>query len=192
MISDCYTIVITGLGGQGLIKIIQILGTALMNEGYKVISSETHGLSQRGGKVTCFLRFGNTLNAPIPMIGTADMIIALEESSIIDALKFTKPDKSTLLIISTYEKRVLGQEYPSIQGLLNNLYERSDKIYFIPAMEIAEKQTGNPKTMNSVILGYITKFLSLNKKVIEESINHNFSGTLIELNMKAFNEGLNL
>lgn len=192
MISDCYTIVITGLGGQGLIKIIQILGTALMNEGYKVISSETHGLSQRGGKVTCFLRFGNTLNAPIPMIGTADMIIALEESTIIDALKFTKPDKSTLLIISTYEKNVLGKEYPSIQGLLNNLYERSDKIYFIPAMEIAEKQTGNPKTMNSVILGYITKFLYLNKKVLEESINHNFSETIIELNLKAFNEGLNL
>lgn len=189
---DTYTIVISGLGGQGLIKLLQILGNALMINEYEVITSETHGLSQRGGNVTCFLRFGNKLNAPIPMVGTADMIISLEESTIFNVLKFAKPDKSTLLIISTYEKPILGIEYPSIQDLLNILYESSDNIYFIPAMKIAEKQTGNQKTMNSVIIGYITKFLPLNKEILEESIRYNFSGTILELNLKAFNEGWNL
>jgi indolepyruvate ferredoxin oxidoreductase beta subunit len=192
MLSNCYTIVITGLGGQGLIKFLEILGDCLMKEGYRVISAETHGLSQRGGKVTCFLRFGNKLNAPIPMIGTADMIIALEESTIINTLNFAKPDKSTKLIISTYEKHIIGTNYPTIQALLENLFEHSNKIYLIPAMEIAEKILGNPRVMNGIILGYITKFLSINEKILEKSIKEHFMGTNLELNLRAFNEGLNL
>jgi len=189
---DNYTIVISGLGGQGLIRLIQILGNALIYYGYEVMTSETHGLSQRGGKVTCFLRFGNKVNAPMPMVGTVDMIIALEESTIMDVLKYTKPDKSTLLIISTYEKPILGIEYPSVRDFLKNLYESSEKIYLIPAIEIAKQQTGNPKTMNSVILGYITQFLPLSKKVLEENIRLNFSEPNLKLNLKAFHEGLNL
>lgn len=189
---DNYTIAISGLGGQGLIRLIQILGNALMYYGYEVITSETHGLSQRGGKVTCFLRFGNKINAPMPMVGTVDMIIALEESTIMDVLKYTKPDKSTLLIISTYEKPILGIEYPSVRDFLKKLYESSEKIYLIPAIEIAKQQTGNPKTMNSVILGYITQFLPLSKKVLEENIRLNFSEPNLKLNLKAFHEGLNL
>ena len=98
MTIENYTIVITGLGGQGLIRLLQILGKALLIEGFKIITSETHGLSQRGGKVTCFLRFGNKINAPIPMIGTADMIIALEESSILDTLKYAKPVSAVPII----------------------------------------------------------------------------------------------
>ncbi|MFW9968967.1 MAG: 2-oxoacid:acceptor oxidoreductase family protein [Candidatus Odinarchaeota archaeon] len=192
MIIKSYTIVITGIGGQGLIKFIQILGKALMEEGFDVISSETHGLSQRGGKVTCYLRFGHESKAPIPMIGTADMIIALEESTIIDILKFAKPDKSTVLIVSTYEKHIPGTEYPSIQDLLNHLYDSSNKIYLVPAMEIARIQTGNSKTMNSVIIGYIAKFLPLKKRVLEGSIRQHFSGENLKRNLKAFNEGLKL
>ncbi len=192
MTFDNYTIVITGLGGQGLIRLLQILGNALVNQGYKVITSETHGLSQRGGKVTCFLRFGNKLYAPIPMIGTADMIIALEESSIIDLLKYTKSDKTTKLIISTYEKHDISNEYPSLDYLLNILYENSDNIYFIPAMEIALKHTRNLKNMNIAILGYILKFLPLNQSIIEESIKQNFSGKALEMNLNAFNEAFNL
>jgi len=187
-----YTIIITGLGGQGLIRLLQILGNALIIEGYKVITSETHGLSQRGGKVTCFLRFGNKLNAPMPMIGTADMIIALEESSILDALKYAKSDKSTKLIISTYEKHTFDMEYPSLKYILDILLEISNNIYFIPAMEIAVKHTENLKTMNIVILGYLLKFLSLNRKSFEESLMRHFSGANLEMNIKAFNEGIKL
>jgi len=189
---DSYTIVITGLGGQGLIKLLQILGNALMIKGYKVMTSETHGLSQRGGKVACFLRFGKKLHAPIPMIGSADMILNLEESSILDVLKYAKPDKSTNLIISTYEKQQIDTKYPSLEYLLSVLYENSENIYFIPVSEIAIKHTGNLKTMNSVILGYIMKFLPLNKKDLEESLMQNFTEKNLELNLKAFNEGLKL
>jgi len=189
---DSYTIVITGLGGQGLIRLLQILGNALMIEGYKVMTSETHGLSQRGGKVTCFLRFGNKLHAPIPIIGTADMIIALEESTILDVLKFAKPDKTTNLIISTYEKHQIGIEYPSLEYLLEILYKNSDNIYFIPANEIAVKYLGNLKTMNIVILGYILRFLPIKREVVEDSLKEYFLGKKLEMNLKALSESQKL
>ena len=189
---DSYTIVVTGLGGQGLIRFLQILGNALMIKGYKVMTSETHGLSQRGGKVSCFLRFGNKLLAPIPMIGSADIILSLEESSILDVLYYAKPDKSTNLIISTYEKQQIDTKYPSLEYLLSVLYENSENIYFIPVSEIAVKHTGNLKAMNSVILGYILKFLPLDSKDLEESLVQHFSEKNLELNLKAFREGQKL
>lgn len=192
MTNDSYTIVVTGLGGQGLIRLLQILGNTLMMQGYKVMTSETHGLSQRGGKVTCFLRFGKKLLAPIPMIRTADMIIALEESTILDVLKFAKPDKSTNLIISTYEKHEVDTYYPSLEYLLDILYENSDKIHFIPAHEIAVKFLGNLKTMNIVILGYILRFLPIKREVVEDSLNEYFSGKKLEMNLKALSEGQKL
>jgi len=189
---DSYTIVVTGLGGQGLIRFLQILGNALMIKGYKVMTSETHGLSQRGGKVSCFLRFGNKLLAPIPMIGSADIILSLEESSILDVLYYAKPDKSTNLIISTYEKQQIDTKYPSLEYLLSVLYENSENIYFIPVSEIAVKHTGNLKAMNSVILGYILKFLPLDSNDLEESLIQHFSEKNLELNLKGFKEGQKL
>ncbi len=116
----------------------------------------------------------------------------MEESTIINTLNFAKPDKSTKLIISTYEKHIIGTNYPTIRALLDYLFEHSNKIYLIPAMEIAEKILGNPRVMNGIILGYITKFLSINEKILEKSIKEHFMGTNLELNLRAFNEGLNL
>lgn len=186
---DSYTIVITGLGGQGLISLLQILGDALKVNGYKVITAETHGLSQRGGKVTCFLRFGSKLSAPIPMVGSADMIIATEKSCILDVLKYAKPNKSTKLIISTDEKKIINEEYPSEKYLLSVLHENLDDIYFVSATEIAKKLVKNIKAANIVILGYILRFLPLKREVLEESLKRQFSGKNLDINLKAYKEG---
>lgn len=189
MMFDSYTIVITGLGGQGLISLLQILGSALMTKGYKVITSETHGLSQRGGKVTCFLRFGDMLNAPIPMTGSADMIIATEKSCILDVLQYAKPNKSTKFIISTYEKSIINKKYPSENYLLKVLNENSDNIYFIPVVSTVEKIV---KVANTVIIGYILRFLPLSEKDIENSLKQQFLGKDLEINLKALKGGQNL
>lgn len=192
MALDNYTIVVTGIGGQGLISLLQILGDTLMKKGYKVTTAETHGLSQRGGKVVCFLRFGSMLAAPIPLIGTADIIITTEKSCIFDVLKYAKPDKSTKLIISTYEEIIINKEYPSEKYLFNVLHENSDNIYLVPATDIAEKLLNNLKTANIVILGFILRFLPLNEKELENSLIQKFSEKILEINLNAFKEGLKL
>ncbi|MFX0027508.1 MAG: 2-oxoacid:acceptor oxidoreductase family protein [Candidatus Hermodarchaeota archaeon] len=192
MTFDNYTIVMSGIGGQGLISLLQILGDSLMKKGYKITTAETHGLSQRGGKIVCFLRFGSMLSAPIPLIGTADVIIASEKSCIFDVLKYSKPDKSTKLVISTYEEKLINKKYPSEKYLFNVLHENSDNIYLIPATDIAEKLVKDLKTANIVILGYIVRFLPLNEKELENSLIQKFSEKILDRNLNAFKEGLKL
>ena len=189
--TNSYTIVITGLGGQGLIRFLQILGYSLMRKGYNVITSEKHGLSQRGGNVTCFLRFGVKIAAPIPIIGLADMIIATEKACIFDVLEFAKPDRSSKLIVANYEKGAQSSEYPSDEYLLKVLNENSDHINFIPVMQIVAKFT-NLKIINSIILGYILRFLPISEENIKDSISQHFKKDLSVLNQKALEEGIKL
>ncbi len=179
------------MGGQGLISLLQILGNALVKGGYNVTTSETHGLSQRGGKVVCFLRFGNKRNAPIPIISSADLIIATEKSTILDVLKYSKPDKSSILIISAYERRVLNAGYPPEESFLKILNENSESIYILPLMRIVEKYE-NLKIINIIILGYILRYLPINKVDLENSIKNYFSGEFLELNLKALKDGYDL
>jgi indolepyruvate ferredoxin oxidoreductase beta subunit len=186
-----HTIVITGLGGQGLIKLLQILGDNLLQKGYKVISSEKHGLSQRGGKVTCFLRFGEKIMAPIPILGSADMIIAAEKASVLDVLEFSKPDRSSNLIIANYERHPQKDDYIRGNHLLEILNETSDYINFVPVKKIVSN-LANLKIINLIILGFVAKFLPLNEESLKKSLNQYFTDEFLTLNQKAFDEGKNL
>ena len=136
-----------------------------MQKGFKVISSEKHGLSQRGGKVTCFLRFGEKSTSPIPIIGSADMIIGTEKACILDVLEFAKPDKSSKLIIADYEKESQNSDYPSKEYLVKVLNENSEHIHFVPVQPIVAKYV-NVKIINMIILGYILRFLPINEECV--------------------------
>ena len=155
------------------------------------MTSETHGLSQRGGKVVCFLRFGNKMNAPIPMIGSADLIIATERSTILDVLNYSKPDKSSILIIAAYEKKAFNVDYPSEDYFLEKLNENSDNIHFLPVMKMVEKYK-NPKIINTIILSHILRYLPLNREDLKDSLRNIFIGELLDLNLKVFEEGFDL
>ncbi len=162
-----------------------------MQKGYKVVSSEKHGLSQRGGKVTCFLRFGDKIASPIPIIGSVDLIIATEKACILDVLEFTKPDRSSKLIIAEYEKESQNSYYPSEKYLTKVLNENSEYIYLVPVLPIIAKYT-NLKIINTIILGYIVRFLPITEEELLISINKHFTGTNLELNQKVFAQGIAL
>ena len=185
MESSNYTMVITGLGGQGIIRFIQILGNALMNKGYSVITSETHGLSQRGGKVKCFLRYGNKLLAPIPMDASADMIITLEISCILDVLNYAKLDKSTDLIISEFKKPLKNQKYIFDDYFKQILPNFSKNIHYITITEIKN----DIRLQNTLILGYIISLLPLSYQDLQKSINNYFSGETLEKNLNILRIG---
>ena len=123
---ETYSIVFTGIGGQGLISSIRILGDALLAKNFQVISSETHGLGQRGGKVNTYIRYGPKRIAPLPRRGTVDMIVATEKSAVLDVLNYAKPDKSTNILISTYEKRIVDKKYPEEDYIEDALQKSSE------------------------------------------------------------------
>jgi indolepyruvate ferredoxin oxidoreductase beta subunit len=180
-----FTIIITGLGGQGLIKLLQILGDSMVRKGYKVITSEKHGLSQRGGMVTCFLRFGDILAAPIPIVGSAEMIIASEKSCVLNVLQYSNEDRSTKIIISEYKKTVLNSEYPSDNFISDTLMKHSDFLYFLST----ENFPKNRKMTNIFILGFILRYLPLEKDDIETTLKDYFSGESLTFNYDAFVNG---
>jgi len=192
--SETYSIVFTGIGGQGLISAIRILGDALLAKDFNVISSETHGLGQRGGKVNTYIRFGIKEIAPLPLKGTVDLIIATEKSAVLDVLNYVKPDKSTEILISTYEKRIVDKKYPDLDYIKETLNKSSEikNIHYIEANKIAQETIHNSRTENTIMIGYMLRFIPLDKRDIEESLKKYFSGKVLEANLKALEIGINL
>ena len=85
-------IVVSGLGGQGVLKITDILSEVLFNQGYDIKKSEVHGMSQRGGSVSSEVRFGEKINSPMVPSGEADILVVLDESQVEVALPVLKAD----------------------------------------------------------------------------------------------------
>jgi indolepyruvate ferredoxin oxidoreductase beta subunit len=182
------TIVITGLGGQGIVKFIQILGDALTSKGFTVISSETHGLSQRGGKVKCFIRYGNALTSPIPLNNSADIIITLEKSCILDVLEYARRDKGTRLIITEYKKPLRNQNYPSDDFFKQILSTYSKEIYYL---DIGKAKI-EMKFLNTFVLGFIISFLPLKFEDFKTSLKKYFLNGDFKRNLKFLQSGFEL
>jgi indolepyruvate ferredoxin oxidoreductase beta subunit len=179
------TIVITGLGGQGLVRFIQILGDALMNKGFTVVTSETHGLSQRGGKVKCFLQYGNKLTSPVPLNNSADIIITLEKSCILDVLEYAKVNKSTRLIITEYKRPLRSQVYPSDDFFKQVLSAYSNEIYYLDINKVKLDK----KFLNTFILGFLLSFLPLGYENLKTSLEKYFLNGNLEKNLKFLQSG---
>ena len=189
-----FSIVFSGIGGQGLISSIRILGDALLAKDFNVISSETHGLGQRGGKVNTYIRYGPKRIAPLPLRGTVDMIVATEKSAVLDVLNYVKPDKSTKILISTYQKRIVDKIYPEEDYIEESLKKSSEDrhIHYIEANIIAQDTIHNSRTENTIMIGYMLRFIALEKEDIDKVLRKYFSGKVLEANLKALEMGISL
>ena len=98
MEKDNYNLLCVGIGGTGVIRASMILGWAALNEGFKVRTAETHGMSQRGGSVSSYLRFGKVLEGPLMIEGDVDVLLAFEISEALRNLAFV--NKDTHIIVS--------------------------------------------------------------------------------------------
>lgn len=137
--------------------------------------------------VTCFLRFGSKLAAPIPIVGSAEMIIATEKSCVLNVLQYANPNKSTKFIISEYKKAVLSSEYPSNEFISDILQNHSNHLYFLSNEYLPKNQ----RATNIFILGYILKFLPIEKEDIELILLDHFSREFQALNQNALLNGIN-
>ncbi|MHA1679544.1 MAG: 2-oxoacid:acceptor oxidoreductase family protein, partial [Promethearchaeota archaeon] len=89
---DNYNLLCVGIGGTGVIRASMILGWAALKEGFKVRTAETHGMSQRGGSVSSYLRFGKNLEGPFMMKGDVDVLLSFEISEALRNVSFTNKD----------------------------------------------------------------------------------------------------
>ncbi len=186
---EAKNILLVGVGGQGTILVSKILSTGLMEAGYDVKMSEIHGMAQRGGSVSTQVRYGSEVFSPIIGIGEADILVSFEEMETLRWLEFLKPDG--VVIINDFKipsaPILMGKlDYP--EGIIE-LIEGKAKTKVIKAEEIAEK-LGNTKVMNVVLLGALIKSMNLNDIDWEAVIKTQVKEKFTEINIKAFNEGM--
>ncbi len=171
------SIVVVGVGGQGVMTLARWIGRAALAAGYDVKIAEVHGLSQRGGSVEVHVRFGERVYGPIVSEGDADYVAALEALEALRAFRYLK--EGALLVVNKRVIQVPGRymDPEQIYAALSS-YKNSR---LIPAFNIAVK-LGDVVYENAVLLGYLTKILGLDAYV----------DWLDERNKKAFEEGRRL
>ncbi len=183
-------IVIVGVGGQGTLLASRIIGNVTTMEGYDVKVSEVHGMSQRGGSVITYVRFGDNVNSPIITEGNADIVLAFESLEALRGSAYVK--EGGKLIVNTQEISPMpvitgAAEYP--ENILEKLTAKCD-VTAIDAMAIAQS-CGNPKAANVVLIGVLAKHSGIAKEKWIEALKNTVPPKFLDLNIKAFEEGYN-
>ena len=184
-------IMIVGVGGQGTLLASRILGNAVISEGYDVKVSEVHGMSQRGGSVVTYVKYGKKVHAPIIDKGEADIILAFERLEALRALPFLKKGGKMIVndrCINPMPVITGAAEYPD--NIIETLKESAD-VVSLDALKLAE-EAGSIKAVNVVLIGVFAKSTDIPYEAWVETIKKTVPEKFLEINLKAFEIGYNL
>ena len=182
------SIMIVGVGGQGTLLASRLLGSALLSKGYDVKVSEVHGMSQRGGSVVTYVKYGDQVCSPTVEKGEADYILAFEQLEAARWLPYLKPDGKLIVNIQQIDPMpvVIGAaEYP--ENILDTL-KKDHKVVSIDAMDEAKK-LGNSRVFNTIIIGVAAKNMDFDKQQWLDVIANTVPPKTVEINQKAFEVG---
>ncbi|HEC89432.1 MAG TPA: indolepyruvate ferredoxin oxidoreductase subunit beta [Thermoplasmatales archaeon] len=185
-------IVLSGVGGQGVITAANILGKAAVKAKMNVYTSEVHGMAQRGGSVYCTVRIGDVTNPLIPY-GRADVILSMEP---IEALRWISyANKNTKIItditpVIPFTVTIAGESYPKLEDVFEELGENSE-LYTIDALDLAKK-SGDIIVKNIVMLGALAgiDILPFSSDILLDTILETVPDKYREMNENAFKNGL--
>lgn len=187
-----YNLAFSGLGGQGVMTVSQVLAAAAAHENVQVLVFEGTGISQRGGGVFSFVRFGESYSPKIP-IGGADALISLEISEIIRIIKYLKPQGQIWTNSGTihgYYTKLRPELYPMEEKIKEMTRLKTDHLYMIPARRLAQ-EAGSAQAVNMTMLGAFSSENSiLNMDSITRAIEES-TKKFAEVNLKAFWNGYN-
>jgi len=184
---------LVGVGGQGVVLASNLLARAFLEAGYYVKQSEIHGMAQRGGSVTSFVRrggsAGETVHAPGIDPGQADALLAFEK---LEAVRFANCLEPGGLLVSSQQEIIpttvsaLGTPYPeSLDKLLD---ETGANVFLVDVMDIARK-CGNPRVVNVALVGALAVHLEMKTDIWERAIKATVPRAL-EANLAAFRMGM--
>lgn len=182
-------IILSGVGGQGILSIATIIGAAAINDNLYIKQAEVHGMSQRGGDVQSNLRISSTpIASDLIPLGKADLIISLEPMEAMRYLPYLKKDG---WVITNTEPFVNIPDYPN----LDTLMQRIEALPHHVALDVAAiaSEAASPRAANIVLLGAAAPFLGIDIAKIEDGIHSVFArkgDAIVEMNIKAFRAGL--
>ena len=192
MSNSVKNIMIVGVGGQGTLLASKMLGYVLLKQGYDVKVSEVHGMSQRGGSVVTYVRYGEKVYSPVIDKGEADVIISFEQLEAARWVEFLKKDG--VIITNTQKMEPMpvitgAAEYP--EGLIEKLTAAGAKVDAKDFLALAE-EAGSSKAVNIALMGrFSTYFSDITDEQWQDAIEKNVPAKFLELNRKAFELGRN-
>jgi indolepyruvate ferredoxin oxidoreductase beta subunit len=187
--SDTKSIMIVGVGGQGTLLASRILGSVLMEKGFDVKLSEVHGMSQRGGSVVTYVRFGEKVYSPIVDKGEADYILAFER---LEAARWAAHLKKggTLIVndrrVSPMPVITGAMKYP--EDITMKLAASGVELIASDALSMAEA-AGNAKSVNVVMIGILSCLMDFSESDWMRALEASVKPRFLELNKAAFLKG---
>ena len=180
------SLMIVGVGGQGTLLASKLLGRLLVSEGYDVKVSEVHGMSQRGGSVVTYVRFGEKVYSPIVERGETDYIISFEKAEAARWLPFLK--KGGKMIVNTQQidpmPVIIGAaEYP--ENVIEEMIALGVDIDAIDALTPA-LEAGSAKAVNIVLMGRLARHFDIPREKWTAAIEQSVAPKFVEMNEKAF------
>ncbi|MGA8830878.1 MAG: indolepyruvate oxidoreductase subunit beta [Desulfomonilaceae bacterium] len=184
-----YNVLIVGVGGQGIILASDVLGRVAARHGYDVKKNEIHGMAQRGGSVSSHVRFGKIVSSPIIKMGEADVLLSFEQIETLRYFPFLSENGQVIV----NNQKILPpavftgqQEYPP--DVLERIMQKAPKTIVVDGPSVA-KNIGNPKVLNVIFLGVLSKFLDIPSEIYEQTLRETLKPKLVDINIRAFNEG---
>jgi len=183
------SIVLVGVGGQGILLASEILAKAAMLEGFEVKTNEVHGMAQRGGSVVAQVRYGPVVHSPLVARGTAQVLGALEQIEALRFAEYLRPDGLAVVnaqAIVPVSVSSGAATYPvDVESRLKAAFPR---LAYIQAGEAAA-HLGSLQATNIVVLGAVSKGLDLPDRAWQEAIASSVKEKFRELNLRAFEKG---
>ncbi len=189
--NEVTSIMIVGVGGQGTLLASRILGNVAIKKGYDVKVSEVHGMSQRGGSVVTYVKYGNEVYSPIIDKGEADIVLAFEELEAYRALPYAKIDGTMIVNTQTMDPMpvITGvAKYPD--RILEKLESKKIKLVSVDGVSMA-KEAGNIKAVNVVLIGILASKMNIEYQTWIDVIKETVPSKFLDVNLKAFELGYN-
>ena len=186
------SLLITGVGGQGVLTLSRIICEAAFRSGLDVKATEIHGLSQRGGSITSCIKMGRKIYSAVIGKNEADILLSLEALEAARNINYLKKDGLTIFSKRRIPplKVIIGLEkYPSESDLINLIKKQTKYIYPVDVKEISE--TIGSRFENVFLMGFLSSFLekTIDLPCFIDALKSTFSGRILEMNLKAFKKG---
>lgn len=180
------SIMIVGVGGQGTLLASKLLGNVLLSQGYDVKVSEVHGMSQRGGSVVTYVKYGDKVYSPVVAEGEADLILAFERLEAARWLPYLK--QGGKLIVNNQRITPMpvitgAMEYP--EDILDKIRGKGIALTALDALSLAE-QAGSPKAVNVALIGVVSSSMHFEEAVWQTALEKCVPQKFLEINKKAF------
>ena len=185
------SIMIVGVGGQGSLLASKLLGRLLLTRGYDIKVSEVHGMSQRGGSVVTYVRYGDKVYSPVIDKGQADCIVSFELLEAARWTEYLKPGGKIIVNIQQINPMpvIIGAaEYP--ENLVEKMQSAGIDVDAFDALSLAEL-AGSSKAVNIVLMGHMSRNFDFTEEEWMSALEQSVAPKFLEMNKKAFALGRN-